>query len=133
VLRRLAPGWLWATAIFRRATALSSTAPQMAGGPAHHQNEAFLVANVLNLKRLEYSRLNRTVVEPSPAREFEELPNGYLQTTRDLLQLLERWGIDAAFDQTEEINRDSNQFGELLLCQPPFSTEALQVGAELSP
>ena len=105
----------------------------MAGGPARRKNEPFLVANLLNLRRLEYSTFNSALGEPSRVREFEELPNGYLQTTRDLLQLLERWGIDAAFDQAEEINRDSNQFRELLLCQPPFSAEALQMGAELSP
>ena len=41
--------------------------------------------------------------------------NRHAQPGRENFQILKRWSIDSAFDKAEKVDRDVEQFGELLL------------------
>jgi hypothetical protein len=71
--------------------------------------------------------LSRCVVEV----ESEEVRNGLPKAPRHSLKSLERWGVLAAFDQAQKIDRDANEFGEFLLSFIRFVTNLADTESEL--
>jgi len=47
--------------------------------------------------------------------EYEKLMNGDIELSREHFEILKGWSIDSAFDKAKEVDRDTEQFGELLL------------------
>jgi hypothetical protein len=71
------------------------------------------VRSAVSLEVLNSTRvpLSRFVIEV----ESEEVRNGLPKAPRHSLKFLERWGVPAAFDQAQKIDRDAHEFGEFLL------------------
>ena len=56
-----------------------------------------------------------------------------MQSVRHLFNGLERGSIDPALDKAEEVHRDPDEFGELLLSQVTLQADAFEPAPELSP
>jgi hypothetical protein len=55
------------------------------------------------------------------AAERKEVGDWHSQPSSDFFERLERWCIPAAFHQAQEINRDIERLGELLLSHSAFN------------
>jgi hypothetical protein len=61
----------------------------------------------------------------------EEIRNRFPKAARHSFKFLERWGVPAAFDQAQKIDRDANEFGEFLLSFIRFVANLADTESEL--
>jgi hypothetical protein len=56
--------------------------------------------------------------------------NGDIEVSRERFEILKGWSIDSAFDKAKEVDRDAEQFGELLLAHLSLRADHLEAVAE---
>jgi hypothetical protein len=71
--------------------------------------------------------LSRFVIEV----ESEKVRDGFPKAPRHSLKFRERWGVPAAFDQAQKIDRYADEFGEFLLSLIRFVTNLADPESEL--
>ena len=64
------------------------------------------------------------------ALKDEELVNRDTELGREHFQIFKGWSVDSAFDKAEKVDRDLEQFCELLLAHPFGKSNRLETIAE---